>query len=150
MNYISQFDDNTTKEKEKDKNIDTGDKWKVNSLVSLLSLLKANNCVPLLQIIFKTIKHVETDKMINQFHVEYMPMSFSKQDNTFREKLKNFHTKVWYKYFTGNEKRFSKGSYVVALLMKYKNINSIMFKVLGAVIYYIIEKHIFPDYVFLQ
>ena len=94
MNYISQFDDNTTKEKEKGNNIDTGDKWKVNSLVSLLSLLKANNCVPLLQIIFKTIKHVETDKMINQFHVEYMPMSFSKQDNTFREKLKNFHTKV--------------------------------------------------------
>ena len=48
MKYVSQFDNSMTKDKERDKKIDAGDKCKVNELVSLLNLSKANDRVPLL------------------------------------------------------------------------------------------------------
>ena len=41
MNYISRYDYNVTNEKEKDKNIDAEDKWKVNDSVPILKLFKA-------------------------------------------------------------------------------------------------------------
>ena len=54
INYISQYDYNMTKEKETDKNIDAGDKTKVNSSVPLLILLKENYHLPLLHVLKKT------------------------------------------------------------------------------------------------
>ena len=84
MNYVSQFDNSTTKEKERDKQIDARDKWKVNDLVSLLNLSKANDCVPLLNMSHKKIKHVETDKIIGKIHVVCISMSFSKQNKICR------------------------------------------------------------------
>ena len=76
MNHISQYDEIITKEKEKYKRIDKGNKWKVNALVPLLNLLEANHRFPLFHQSRKTIKHVETENKIPQFYVKYMSMSF--------------------------------------------------------------------------
>ena len=42
--------------------------------------------------VLKTIKHVETENIIPQFHVGYMSMSFSKQNKTFREQVERVLT----------------------------------------------------------
>ena len=101
INYLSQYDDNMDKEKNKDKNIDARHKWKVNVSVSLLKLLKSNDCVRLFHTIWNTIKNVETDKMILQFYVGYMSMSF--KGKLSEKNWKTFHIQFWYKDFTGNE-----------------------------------------------
>ena len=64
VNYISQYDDNMTKEKNKYKKNDTRDKCKVNSSAPLLKLLKDNYCDFLFNMIRNTVKRVETDKTI--------------------------------------------------------------------------------------
>ena len=92
MNYISQYYDNVTKEKEKYNNIESGDKWKVNSTLPILKSLKPNDCVTLLHMILRKIKLAETDNTISQFHVEYMSMSSSKQNKNFREKVERIFT----------------------------------------------------------
>ena len=92
--YISQYDDNKTKEKDTDRNIETRDKYKVDFSFPILKLLKENDRAPLLHISRKNIKYVETDKMIHQFHVGYMSMLFSKQNKTFREKIDFFNSEV--------------------------------------------------------
>ena len=75
-NYIPQYDENITKEKERDKNIETGEKWKLYASVNLPKLLIANDSVQLLHMIQKKIKYVNTDKIITQFHVGYMSIIF--------------------------------------------------------------------------
>ena len=64
MNYISQYDDNMTKDKYKYNKIDTRYKWKMNASFPLLKLFKANYHVTVFNMSFKTIKNVETYKMI--------------------------------------------------------------------------------------
>ena len=84
---FSQYDDKMTKEKDKQKNIETGDKWRIDASVTLLKLLKANDRVPLLHMIHKNIKDAKTHNMITQFHVGYMSIPYSKQNKTFREQF---------------------------------------------------------------
>ena len=76
MNYIPQYRENMTKEKEKYKKTDTGDNRKFYDSVTLLKLTKSKNCVKLLHMSIKKIKYVDTDKMIAQFHLGYMSMPF--------------------------------------------------------------------------
>ena len=90
MNYISQYDKNMTKGEYTDKNIQTGGKWKVDSSVPLLKLLKANDLLSLFRMSCNNIKYVETDDIIPQFYVVYMSMPFSKKrkrKKTFREQV---------------------------------------------------------------
>ena len=73
MNYISQYNENMTKDKGKDNEIDSGDKRKLNASVNLLKLLKANDHVTLLNISLKTI--FLRENTIPQLHVGYISMS---------------------------------------------------------------------------
>ena len=79
MNYILKYKKKMIKGKGKKKNIVTRDKCKVNTSVPLLILLKSKNQIPLLHVSLKTIKKVEIDKIIHQFHVGYMSFPFSKK-----------------------------------------------------------------------
>ena len=90
MNYILQYDDNMTKGKVKNKNIFDGDKWKVNASFPLLRLLKEGNRFPLLHMSCKTIKEVETYKIIHQFYVGYMSSPLLKQNKIFIENISFF------------------------------------------------------------
>ena len=87
MNYLSQYCDNMTKQKDRDKTIDTVDKCKVDAQVALLKLFKSNDRVPLLHMIHKNIKDAETDNIITQLHVGYMSIPYSKQNERFREQF---------------------------------------------------------------
>ena len=94
MNSILQYDDDMTKEKGQNKKIVSGDKWKVNASVTILISLKSKYRVPLLHMSRKTIKEVETDKIIPQYHVNSIYLSFSKQNKTIHSEN---HIRVLYK-----------------------------------------------------
>ena len=74
MNNIPQYDDKMIKEKGKDKNIITWVKWNGCASVTILKLLRENDCVPLLHMIRKNIIYFDTDKMVTQFIVGYISM----------------------------------------------------------------------------
>ena len=64
MSYISQYEENITKGKYKDKNIETGYKCKEDASVTLLRILNSNDCIPIFPMSRKNIKYVNTDKII--------------------------------------------------------------------------------------
>ena len=93
----------------------------MDSSVTFLKLLKANDFDPLLRMIRKTIKHVETDKTIPKFHLGYMSMSFSKQNKTLREKVERILISIFYTKTSQEMKNIiqRKISSVAVLLLKY-------------------------------
>ena len=60
MKYIRQYYYTITNYNNKDKNIDSVDKWRVNASVPILQILNANYLVPLFHMSRETNKNVET------------------------------------------------------------------------------------------
>ena len=89
-------------------------------------------------------------EIFNQFHVGYMTLSLLKKHITHRyQVIKMFQSELKLVIVQCIKNELSKRNIsVISLIMFYENRKILMYKVIGAVIYTIIDDYIFIDYLF--
>ena len=111
--------------------------------------MSLNAPAPLWNMAWKKVKDVSKKNKKSYFRLDVCLLRPKKRHSG--SKLKNLCLKVWLFNFTRNNKGDKKDSnHVLEIIMFYDNRKSPVFNLLSVVIYFIICKHVFIDYLCLQ
>ena len=124
-------------EKTKETNVSSSNKWQVYNTMPLCHVLSLNTRAPIWKMERKKVKFFSTKKQVYQLQVACVSYLNLIENKEFKEKIDKHLTQ---KFDVKNSEQTRKtpkqdNTHIVALIMFYKNRESLIFKVLGVVVY---------------
>ena len=126
------YDIKILREKIKETNVSSSNKWQVSNTMPLVHILSLSAHAPLWKMARKKSKKFSTNREVYQFQVACVSYLNLKKNKAFKEKIKHNSTSA------------------ISMIMFYEKKKTFILKLLGVVVYCFIKKYVCVDYLCLQ